>query len=498
MFAFAFRDANSQTLLLARDPFGMKPLFFQAGTDYLLFASECRALQGFSAFTADLQLINEYLFFGNALPGKTLYDGVFELLPGEYMVVDRNLSRTRGRYFFLGELLSEADGQNRFRPFEYQSLGATVIRHMHENIMPGICLSGGLDSGAIAAALREGGYSAAAFSMGFGQSGFDESAQAMKLAAEQGLECRRGSFPDDGQELSELVAGALSAMDGPFGDPSFVPTCQLSRFVSDYSKVVLSGDGGDEIFYGYPTFAAEFILRRLPLFLRSLLYSAGQKLGRPSAGRVDFLEKIWRLSHGLRQNELISRHAAFMSFGPPEFYPASDFFAQCCREIQKQAVDEGFADLNPDGLLFFYYFRIYLANLVLIKTDRASMASSLEVRNPFLDIDFIKNTFRFPPASFPFFHKPKAYLRQYLKNRSNLARFMYKKRGFSVPLGQILPVIAAVIAGKHGFEIPASMLQSPHRYFVFNLLSGLYHHPHSRELRHILQNCFPDFGSVAR
>ena len=310
MFAFAFLDGTTKKGLLARDPFGMKPLFFQFKDSVLFFSSEIKAMQPLSI---EWDHFEDFLYFSNPLPGETLYRDIKELKPGEYLICN-GLRVDPSRYFRLWDIIE--------RPF-YKStafsdaIKSTLEKHTLSDVPVGLLLSSGVDSSSLALAASKANVNLSTFTMAYADPEFDESLQARKLAEHLKLEYLLIPFGSD--NLREELEEALAKMDQPFGDPSFLPTYQLSRAVSKITKVVLGGDGGDELFFGYPTFQAEAYHQKLPTFLRGLFYRLAGSLGRTSTSRVDLREKMLRFSWG--QNlETLGRHSRFMCSGIPSFY----------------------------------------------------------------------------------------------------------------------------------------------------------------------------------
>jgi len=475
MFAFAYLQGNTNTLLLARDPFGMKPLYVHRSAGVLSFSSELKALGDMGL---DWDGFEEYLYFSNPLPGSTLYRNTEEVKAGEYWSFNGK-SLCRNRFFQLKEIFETKISA----PSELSSALETSLRaHILSDVPVGLLLSGGMDSSSLALAANKTGVPLRAYNLAYEDPDFDESPIASRLADYLGMEME--VIPFSGQSLREELEEALAAMDQPFGDPSFLPTYQLSRSVAKKGKVVLGGDGGDEIFYGYPTFQAEAFLQNTPSFLLPLIYSLSSSMGRVSSARVDLREKMLRFSWG-RNLTALQRHSRYMCSGfigdlPDDFFPAIHKKMKCLLE------EEGLGESNFWEPVFFYYFRIYLANLVLVKTDRASMANSLEVRCPFLDVDFIKEVFRYPGSGFPVFEKPKQTLRNYLKDSIPAHLLHFQKKGFSTPLQLILPILEQVLMDRHNLKFPRlHSLQKTAPYWLYNMLVFLYFHPEEQAMERL-------------
>lgn len=472
MFAFAFFDRHSKRVLLARDPFGMKPLFYRFKDSVLFFSSELKAMQ---PLEIDWNNFEEFLYFSNPLPGQTLYRDIHELKPGEYLTCDGH-RLDHARYFRLWKIIEH--------PFEStttfsEAMENTLKSHILSDVPVGLLLSSGVDSSSLALAASKANVNLSTFTMAYADPEFDESLQARKLAEHLKLEYLLIPFGSD--NLREELEEALAKMDQPFGDPSFLPTYQLSRAVSKITKVVLGGDGGDELFFGYPTFQAEAYHQKLPTFLRGLFYRLAGSLGRTSTSRVDLREKMLRFSWG--QNlETLERHSRFMCSGMPSFY-SQNFYESIDSKMKALLKEDGLNQLGPWSETFFYYFRLYLGNLILVKTDRASMANGLEVRCPFLDIDFIQSAFAYPDSGFPVLQAPKQKLRSYLKESIPSHLLNFQKKGFSTPLQKVLPVLENIVCDHHKLHLPSlEHLRATAPYWLYNILVFLYHHPEEQAL----------------
>lgn len=474
MFAFCFVDSRRKTGLLVRDPFGMKPLYFRKSGEFLEFASEVRS------FAKKGQLcesgVLELLYTMHPSPGSSVFKGVEELLPGQYLFWENGKSEIQF-FLSLSEILHWGANQSTGNDQDLaKQLKETSQRHLLSDVDVGLLLSGGLDSSSLLLGLHENSQKLDCFSLGFDDPEFDESSLASELANAVGYPFHRIPFEEiDLNKLDEI----LSKMDGPFADPSFLPTYLLCEGVSRTHKVVLGGDGGDEIFYGYPTFQAQAILAKLPGWIQSLLMSFGSITGKTSEGRIGFREKIYRLSFAQSENSL-ERHQAWMGTSHPRYFPEV-VRSKMLAKLASQAESEGMDPEDPWDFVFYFYFRFYLASQVLIKSDRASMAHSLELRCPYLDVDFVRACFQKPNSTFPVLQKPKQELRKFYLNRLSKLRMnspSLKKRGFSVPLQKVLPMIEELIRQRHGLDLtPYRKVYSTWPHFAYSCLIFLYHFP---------------------
>lgn len=443
MFSFVYYEGRTSKILLARDPFGIKPLFYRKLADRWEFCSE---LRGFEDLTLDPIQVEIFHYHLATLPGKTLYSDVYELRPGSCLQIHEAEYEIE-HYLTLGSVFNQAShlslGNSRSDDYseEFASLFEdSVSIHMTADNFPGLILSGGLDSGCMALALRNELPSVYTLSV----PDLDEKDSAIALS-------RAFNFEHKIFELDTVFdfQSILSAMDAPIGDASFFPTWDLFNQLKMYQKSVLGGDGGDEIFYGYPSFEVEALRRRCPRIMNEILQKIGLYFGCYSSIKVDFREKLLRFGWGKSELPMM-RQMQFMAAGPMEGLSLNAM--QAIRENFNETLS--LEEINPHchwSQIFTYYFRYYLATQVLVKSDRASMSHSVELRCPYLDWSFFSKIFRFPSRDFPILSSRKQILRSYyLKHKKN---GNFKKFGFSAPLHKILPNLESFVASVRGRKI---------------------------------------------
>jgi asparagine synthase (glutamine-hydrolysing) len=250
MFAFALWDEERGTLFCARDRFGIKPLYYAVVEGVLYFASEVKALLPFLPEVAtDLDGLKDYLTFQFCLDGKTLFRGVHELPPGHYLRV-RNGAVETGRYW---EVYFEPDFDHTSRHFEARArelLADSIELHLRADVPLGAYLSGGLDSSIVASlAALEHGPGLLGFTGKFAQTGYDESGYARTLADARGFELHEVEIDDS--DFVDRIEDVVYHLDFPVAGPGSFPQYVVSELASRHRKVVLGGQGGDEIFGGY-------------------------------------------------------------------------------------------------------------------------------------------------------------------------------------------------------------------------------------------------------
>ena len=385
MFAIAVWDARHSRLVLARDRFGIKPLYYRVGGGQISFASELKALLRQPGFLREIDpvALEAFLAFNSIPSPLTIFTEARKLPAGHTLVAERGeveISRyARPAPVPAGEVRAESDEvlADELR----ERLRDSVRAHLVSDVPVGVLLSGGIDSSALTAlAAAESGYRVSTFSIGFEEGSFDELGQA-RLMAER--------YDTDHHELIlrpdavDLLPRLVEAFDEPFGDSSALPTYLVSQLASGTVKVVLSGEGGDELFGGYYTYVADRLAPRVgraaPL-LRPLV-----ELLPSSSERVSFDYKAKRFVRGANLPPVERHHAwkeIFSTDAQDQLLSSSRTSDPLDVYRARYAETEGAEEL---ARLQDLDLGIYLVDDLLVKTDRASMAHSLEARVPFLD-----------------------------------------------------------------------------------------------------------------
>jgi asparagine synthase (glutamine-hydrolysing) len=453
MFAVAVWDAPERRLTLARDRFGIKPLYYRDVDGELSFASELDALpQG----EIDLDALDAFLAF-NAIPAPlSIFREIRKLPPGHTLTWHDGRVEL-ARFARPGPLPARHEEDEAELVEECRArLRDSVRAHLIADVPVGVLLSGGVDSGALAAlAAQESSEPVRTFSIGFEDASFDELAGARAVASRYGTRHRELVLRPDAALLLPALAAAF---DEPFADSSALPTYLVSRLAAEDVKVALSGEGGDELFGGYYTYVADQLAERFGP-LASLSRPLVERLP-TSTRRVSFDYKVKRFAraahmpplerhHGWKEifshdarAELTGRESTFDPLGTQRLRYAETEGHELVTRLQD--VDLGF----------------YLVDDLLTKTDRASMAWSLEARVPFLDT--VVTNFAF---SLPVRHKVRGFTKKRLLRRAVeplLPREVVhgRKRGFSIPAaawlrGELEPFARATLSAgtlrRHGF-----------------------------------------------
>jgi asparagine synthase (glutamine-hydrolysing) len=448
MFAFALWDSRRRRLLVARDRFGEKPLYWGTFDKTLLFASEPKVLLAHPAVkpSLNLQALRQYLSFDYVPAPLSIYDGINKLPAAHKLVVEGGRVEVE-RYWQLSYKTSEPVPSENDAADHLRELMADAVRMRLVSDVPlGVLLSGGVDSSSVAAlAVRASSEAVKTFSISFAEASFDESAYARGVAKFLGTDHHEERL--SANLAANLVSEIGAWMDEPFSDPSLVPTYLLSRFTRKHVTVALGGDGGDELFAGYPMYAAlrwaEFY-KRVPLPLRARVVEPLIRMLPVKTKNLSLDYKALRFVTGARYDAVARHHVWFGSFTPEEQMDllTPEALATTDSEIYSQA--RQFAEeCDSDDLVTRMQSidtRLYLAEDILTKVDRASMAVSLEVRAPFLDPRVAEFA-----ASLPSNYKLRGHKTKYILKKAVhelLPPFVTKrgKKGFGVPVAEWLKV----------------------------------------------------------
>ena len=428
MFGFSIWDNQRQQLVLARDPFGIKPIYYHVAKNSFAFASEVRALLASRMLPRKLSLdgLVSYLQFGSVQDPLTIVDGMRSLLPGHYLVVEREEDAVR---------VKEVSYSNRLNPVPLisdrreavavlrQILEESLRLHLISDVPLGAFLSGGIDSSALVALMsRVADEKPKTFSVVFAENGFSEATHARFVAKTFGTEHREILLSEE--NLLRLLPSALEAMDQPTMDG--INTYVISKAVREAGiTVALSGLGGDELFAGYPSFRRMWQLRKMALLPQPLRRSAsafGRALSNGSVRR----RKFWDLV------ESDCSPSAVYSISRELFAPAE--IHALLRQKSHRSVRRG-CDGKTDIIneISTHELRGYMANTLLRDTDQMSMAHALEVRVPFVDPIVVLNVLGLPGAWKMDSRRPKPLLLDAVGDLLPEEVWRRRKMGFTLP-----------------------------------------------------------------
>ncbi|MFZ0062166.1 MAG: asparagine synthase (glutamine-hydrolyzing), partial [Pyrinomonadaceae bacterium] len=393
MFAFALWDATQQRLFIARDRFGEKPLYWGTFGNQLLFASEPKVLLAHPDVRPGLNLnaLRQYLSFDYIPAPLSIYEGINKLPAAHTLTLEAGHAAVEP-YWCLSyrtkqPVPDEAEAAKRLE----ELLAESVRMRLVSDVPLGVLLSGGVDSSAVAAfAVRASSEPVKTFSISFSESSFDESSYARSVAKYLGTDHHEERLSSN--LAANLIGEIGSWMDEPFSDPSLVPTYLLSRFTRKHVTVALGGDGGDELFAGYQMYRGHHwaeIYTRLPALLKRGLIEPLVHWLPVKTKNLSLDYKAVRFVTGTKYDLVTRHHVWFGSFTPEqqEELLTTDALATSDGDIYRDArrmVSECDAETLLERMQNLDT-QLYLAEDILTKVDRASMAVALEARVPLLD-----------------------------------------------------------------------------------------------------------------
>jgi asparagine synthase (glutamine-hydrolysing) len=456
-FAFALWDGPRQRLLAARDRAGEKPLYYYEGKEDIVFASEIKSLlsraeipRRLNAEALDLFLTYEFI----AAP-HTIFEGVKKLPPAHAMSIERGVVRTWA-YWHPPSDAEWGRSDEAWASELRETLTRAVRSQMMSDVPLGAFLSGGIDSSTIVGLMSQASERPVkTFSIAFREGSYDESDYAREIAQRFGAEHREERIEPD---VADLFDRLVVHLDEPFADVSLFPTYLVSQVASRDVKVVLSGDGGDELFAGYDWYLADRVARGLARFPGrhglSLLFAMSEWLP-PSDKKKGFVNKTKRFLAGATAAPELE-HYRWLSHATPADKAELYSDALRCRLVDGDAeapVRELLGEPRNDLLnrQLFTDFKLFLADDILVKVDRMSMATSLEARAPFLDKDVIELAFRMPGSMKLRGSTRKFVLKKAVEDLVPAHIRNRRKEGFSIPMknwlrGELRPLMDELLS----------------------------------------------------
>jgi asparagine synthase (glutamine-hydrolysing) len=432
MYAFAIWDTRNRELFCARDPFGIKPLYYTLaeGGNQLRFASERKALLGAGeASVIDPDALRRYLSFQYVPPPATMTPPVRSLPPGHYMIA--RLGGPVDVFRYWRPMLRPAKSPSVDTPERILAvLRESVTAHLRSDVPLGAFLSGGVDSAAICALAAESRPGMLTFTAGFARPGYSEIEQAQETAAALGL--KSVPYVITAQEFAARLPQIIWQLDDPMADAAAIPLWFVAREARRHVKVVLSGEGADELFGGYGVYYQPSVVRaatRLPGWGRN---SAGAMAARiPPGQRGKGL--LQRISVPLRDRYIGNAHVfsgaevnLLTRYGGGTVFDVTD-------PLFDQAANAGLDDVATMQLVDI---NTWLPGDILVKADRASMAHGLELRSPFLDREVMAVASRLSRAEKTAANTTKFALREAVGGLLSQSAAERRKLGFPVPIGQ--------------------------------------------------------------
>jgi asparagine synthase (glutamine-hydrolysing) len=443
MFSFALLDQNRRRLIIARDRFGEKPLYYYNEGQTFLFASELKALEAYPGFSSSVahDQLSLFFLFGYMPTPRSIYDNVYKLSPAHFLVLDTESLQCEVRPYWRGmeeTLCAPACGDDRETAVSRveKELLSSIEMRLIADVPVGAFLSGGVDSSLIVSMAAQMVSKLKTFSVGFDSQKENEAPYAKEIARYLG--CDHHELYVDSIQAQQALVDLPGMYDEPFADSSAIPMYLVSKFARSQVKVVLSGDCGDEFFGGYTTYpllAKALPLLQMPTFLREL---AGRGIAVAGFGKLKKhaallnCRELWQLFMYLNERIILKQPDAeelLLDFNEERLL-GSEFVAAFQRSRNAEPLNRAlYADATT-----------YMVDDTLTKVDRASMAVSLETRIPFLDYRIAEYAMSLPVAvrMGGRGRERKPILRDLLAKYMPRKLFERPKQGFSVPLAEWL------------------------------------------------------------
>jgi len=466
MFAIALWDARKRRLFLARDRLGIKPLYYWSGADKLVFGSELKALIHHPDVPrqVDLAALDLFLTLEYIPAPRTIYEDVFKLLPGHRLVVEKGKLKVTQYWDVPYQPISQSEAE--CGEILSGLIKESVRLRLISDVPLGAFLSGGIDSSTIVGYMSQSANEPVrTFSIGFEDDTYNELPYAEAVAKHFGTKHHVEVLKSD---LTDLTEQLVTHFDEPFADTSVFPTFLVSKLASREVKVILSGDGGDELFAGYDTYLAEKLDRyygRLPRPLRQQVFPKFAAGLLPQPAKKGLINKVKRMVEG-GAFEPSLQHARWMMFlnsSEKNSLYRSDLRATLYDHLTTDFFHDYFEKANCfDHLAQQQYVDIktYLADDILTKVDRMSMAVSIEARVPLLDYHIVEFALNLPAHMKLHGWRTKSILREAVKNLVPGFVLEKPKEGFSIPMKHwlctslkpmMLDLLSKAALHKHGY-----------------------------------------------
>jgi asparagine synthase (glutamine-hydrolysing) len=449
MFALALHDISRQRVLLDRDHMGIKPLFYSITKEAIIWGSEIKAILASGGIDRSLEPTSLLDFLSwEYVPGEaTLFREIRKLPAGHMLIADATGQVTEPIEYWDIPTSAPSDlhSENEWLQRLGEAVGESVQRQLVSDVPLGAFLSGGVDSSLVVSAMG----SAKTFSIGFDDPSYNELPFSKEVAIHLGTEHETRVIKP---YVADMFGDLMHYMDDPIGDFSIFPTYLVSKLARESVTVCLSGDGGDELFGGYETYVAQQMAERyakVPSMLRSIIGSIARTLP-PTSRKKGLTNKIKRFVEGNDFAESIG-HARWRIF-LSDVLKNSLFTPEFARQLKRPAaqhildLSSRAGELSATSRCLYVDAKSYLPDNCLVKVDRMSMAVSLEVRVPLLDIGLVELAFSMPD-SLKVNRGQTKYLLKKLAAKTIPSNCVYRpKEGFSIPIknwlgGQFRPIL---------------------------------------------------------
>lgn len=450
MFAIAIYDKQQDRIVLARDPLGKKPLYYYAEKNVTVFASELTSILLHPNIQNKLNLkaIQQYLIYNSVPAPYSMYHNIKKVNPGSIVIICKDCTKEKKywRYpIFHGSAFNHVNDDEIYEILHHSFSDAVKIRLNNMGGKVGIFLSGGIDSSLVAKYAKSlATTKVMSFSVGFEDNSYDESTYFEDVSSV--LELKQNTLYLTAKDIAKVIMKKYELLDEPLADASLAAMIPLAEFAKIKVKAVLSGDGADELFFGYRFFEVIKLLNLLDKFIK-------QKSAKYLKKIIDFFpanHKNLGLGYALSLlarsiNEPLYRkyYETTSAYSINEFskFMNSDVLHEMKKYNPYENLENELLDYNTKDIMEISQLSIishFLRMTILTKVDRSCMLSGLEVRSPFLDIDFIKLCQRIP-IDFKIKKKnTKLILKKFAKQVLPDRIVSRQKQGFRVPIARIL------------------------------------------------------------
>ena len=441
MFAFGLWDKKEKKLFLVRDRFGEKPLFFYKNSNFVAFSSELKSLIKFPLVDLNISRKSSYHYsmLGYVPAPLCIYENIFKVMPSQVISFSsRTIKKTN--YYQIPK--PELDRKRSYEQCKKELLFTfeeSIKKMMIADVEIGCFLSGGIDSSLVALLMQKNSKKKIkTFNVGFNENEYDESNFAKTVAKKIGSQ--HYDIKVDVDDMLQHVENIANIVDEPFSDSSIIPTFIVSKFAASKVKVVLSGDGGDEMFMGYNRYSfAKRIFRlkeKTPNILRQFV---GQGIRLVPSRLYDSLSRPFQKLlgiHGLSHK--MSKLSNILGYeNNSDFYEKLNIFDNEVLDNQSKYhrnIFDKYQNIDLIDSVQRNDIDFYLPNDILVKVDRASMFNSLEVRSPFLSHNVVNKAFELP-IEFKLRNKITKYILKDLLSDFLPKSFVYRpKMGFAIPI----------------------------------------------------------------
>jgi len=444
MFAFAYYESKSDTLWLARDPVGEKPLYYSIKDNSTYFGSELSCLAACSdilPYEIDEKSLFSYLHMDYVPKDKTIISNIYKVLPGELIKIKENHVYKDFYYKINYETKINISKNNAIDQLE-SLLEKSIEERLVADVPVGVFLSGGIDSSLIAYYAKKYNNNVKSFTIKMASDSYDESKYAKLVANHLGIENNIAEF--DNNEIINSLKVIEDKLDEPLSDPSILPTFLLSKFAKKQVKVVLSGDGADELFCGYAPFKSINYLKALSFIPKNI------------GNIISLISESMPTKDAYMSYHFLLKHVS-RGFGWPTYLQVFRWMSPLSDKNITTLVNKDFRPnynaktiwknllynqednkLELTDALSKLFYDFYLPNDILTKVDRASMYNGLEVRSPFLSKSIIEFSSQLPNKYKLNHNNTKLILRELSSRILPKTISSRKKHGFAIPLAKMI------------------------------------------------------------